>query len=167
MQEYPLDIDDVLVNTGSDVFDIEKLNIQMQRIHQSKELKNIIQKGNLEWDGDESVVWQADPNGVFQILEHPDEDYAGLDVGGVDPYHKEIAGDSDSLGSAFIYRRFLDADHPGDIPIAQYTGRPYTKDEFYDNCLKLAVYYGAKLLVEDNDSSFYACLLYTSPSPRD
>ena len=43
----------------------------------------------------------------------------------------------------------------GEMPIAQYTDRPYTKDEFYDNCLKMATYYNAKLLVEYTDEGFF------------
>jgi hypothetical protein len=39
-------------------------------------------------------------------------------------------------------------DSPGDCVVAEYTERPRTAEQFWDNCLKLAVYYNAKMLVE-------------------
>ena len=35
-----------------------------------------------------------------------------------------------------------------DYVVAEYTDRPKKKEDFWDGCLKLAVYYGAKMLVE-------------------
>ena len=35
-------------------------------------------------------------------------EYKNLDIGGIDSYDQDSAGASDSLGSAIIYRRFLD-----------------------------------------------------------
>ena len=39
-------------------------------------------------------------------------------------------------------------DIAGNYPIAEYTERPDTAEEFWDGCLKLAVYYNAKMLIE-------------------
>ena len=47
-----------------------------------------------------------------------------------------------------IYRRFLDADTPGDYVVAEYTDRPEKKEDFWEGCLKLAAYYNSKMLVE-------------------
>ena len=55
---------------------------------------------------------------------------------------------SKSLGSAIIYRRFYSMDIPGNYVVAEYTERPKTAEEFWDGCLKLAVYYNAKMLIE-------------------
>jgi hypothetical protein len=43
---------------------------------------------------------------------------------------------------------------PGEMPVAMYTDRPYKKSEFYENCLKLAIYYDTQILVEYNDDAF-------------
>ena len=41
------------------------------------------------------------------------------------------------------------------LPIAMYVDRPYTKDIWFENNLKLAAYYNAKLLVEYTDEMFF------------
>ena len=52
------------------------------------------------------------------------------------------------MGSAIIYRRFANTDIPSDYVVAEYTDRPKKKEDFWDGCLKLAVYYNSKMLVE-------------------
>ena len=110
-------------------------------------LENQIQRGRLEWVFDDEdgftddVEWIADIDGPYKILDHPMEDYDGLDIGGIDSYDQDTAESTASMGSAIIYRRFVSSDIPSDYVIADYTERPKTAEEFWDGCLKLAVYY--------------------------
>ena len=93
------------------------------------------------------VQWIPDRDGPYKILAHPMTEYKGLDIGGIDSYDQDYAS-TDSLGSAIIYRRVYSTDMASNYVIAEYTERPRTAEEFWDGCLKLAVYYNAKMLIE-------------------
>jgi len=99
-------------------------------------------------DEELKVMWRPHPAGPFKILSHPMPEYKGIDIGGIDSYDQDEAGASDSLGSAIIYRRFANTNIPSDYVVAEYTDRPKKKEDFWDGCLKLAVYYNSKMLVE-------------------
>ena len=151
IQNYPLTIEEAFLNTHSARFDISLLNAQRSRILSSKDYRSQIQSGYLDWELGEIepiVKWRPHPNGPYKILMHPEPDYKNLDIGGIDSYDQDEAGASDSLGSAIIYRRFANTDMSSDYVIAEYTDRPKKKEDFWDGCLKLAVYYNAKMLVE-------------------
>ena len=151
IQNYPLTIEEAFLNTHSARFDISLLNAQRSRILSSKDYRSQIQSGYLDWELGEIepiVKWRPHPNGPYKILMHPEPDYKNLDIGGIDSYDQDEAGASDSLGSAIIYRRFANTEMPSDYVIAEYTDRPKKKEDFWDGCLKLAVYYNAKMLVE-------------------
>ena len=151
IQNYPLTIEEAFLNTHSARFDISLLNAQRSRILSSKDYRSQIQRGYLDWELGEIepiVKWRPHPNGPYKILMHPEPDYKNLDIGGIDSYDQDEAGASDSLGSAIIYRRFANTDMSSDYVIAEYTDRPKKKEDFWDGCLKLAVYYNAKMLVE-------------------
>lgn len=103
----------------------------------------------------------------FEITEHPLEGYRNAHVAAVDPYHiddefeevktsqkKKTDVAEKSKGSMCVYRKFVDTNTVGECPVAFYTDRPYSKEEFYENCLKLALYYDSQILVEYNDDSF-------------
>ena len=151
IQNYPLTIEEAFLNTHSARFDISLLNAQRSRILASKDFRSQIQRGYLDWELGEqepTVRWKPHPEGPYKILAHPELEYKHLDIGGIDSYDQDEAGASDSLGSAIIYRRFANTDIPSDYVIAEYTDRPKKKEDFWDGCLKLAVYYNAKMLVE-------------------
>ena len=152
IQNYPLTIEEAFLNTKQSRFDIALLNAQRSRILSSKDYKNQIQSGYLDWalndDQELKVLWRPHPAGPFKVLSHPMPEYQGIDIGGVDSYDQDEAGASDSLGSAIIYRRFANTNIPSDYVVAEYTDRPKKKEDFWDGCLKLAVYYNAKMLVE-------------------
>jgi|TARA_R100001594_G_scaffold25204_2_gene49364 hypothetical protein len=153
IQNYPLVVEEAFLKTKNARFDISLINAQRSRILSTKELETQIEKGNLEWVIDEDgktdrVKWVPDINGTINILLHPKPGFNNLDIGGIDSYDQDEAGASKSKGSAIIYRRFLSVDEPSDLVVAEYTDRPRTAMDFWDNCLKLAVYYNAKMLIE-------------------
>ena len=152
LQNYPLTIEEAFLNAKGSRFDIGLLNSQRSRIYSSKYLEYQIQRGNLHWEltveGRETVRWEPNPLGPYKVLSHPKTEYTGLDIGGIDSYDQDEAGASDSLGSAMIYRRFVNPGTASDYVVAEYTDRPKKKEDFWDGCLKLAVYYNAKMLVE-------------------
>ena len=58
-----------------------------------------------------------------------------------DPYELHDKSGTDSLGSVFIYKRFNSFETTYDVIVAEYTGRPDTAEDFYDNVRKLLIYY--------------------------
>ena len=148
IQNYPLTVEEAFLQTKSSKFNVAKINDQRSKILSSDSIKNQIQKGFLEWDGDEmQVQWIPDRDGPYRILAHPMPEYKGLDIGGIDSYDQDQAS-TDSLGSAIIYRRFYNTDIASNYVVAEYTERPRTAEEFWDGCLKLAVYYNSQMLIE-------------------
>ena len=152
IQNYPLTIQEAFLNTKTARFNNSLLNAQRSRILASKDYRSQVQSGYLDWDFDNEenfiVRWRPHPDGPYKILEHPAPQYKDLDIGGIDSYDQDKAGASDSLGSAIIYRRFVNTEYASDYVIAEYTDRPEKKEDFWDGCLKLAMYYNAKMLVE-------------------
>ena len=154
IQNYPLTVEEAFLKTKGSRFDLSLINAQRSRIMSSSKFKNQIQRGRLEWIFDkedgftEAVEWIADPTGPYMVFDHPDEEYEGLDIGGIDSYDQDTAESTASMGSAIIYRRFVNTEMASDYPIAEYTERPKTAEEFWDGCLKLAIYYNAKMLIE-------------------
>ena len=152
IQNYPLTVQEAFLNTKTARFDNSLLNAQRSRILSSKDYRSQIQQGYLDWEFNEEeefvVRWRPHPEGPYKILHHPEPQYKDLDIGGIDSYDQDQAGASESLGSAIIYRRFVDTESASDYVVAEYTDRPAKKEDFWDGCLKLAIYYNAKMLVE-------------------
>lgn len=149
IQNYPLTVEEAFLQTKSSKFNIANINEQRGIIMSSPTTENQIQSGRLEWlDEGMNVEWIPDNTGPYKILSHPKTDYKGLDIGGIDSYDQDTAKSSKSLGSAIIYRRFYSVDMPSNYVVAEYTERPKTAEEFWDGCLKLAVYYNSKMLIE-------------------
>ena len=148
IQNYPMTVEEAFLKTKSNYFDLSLINMQRSKILANVDFEYQLQTGFLEWNEEGHVDWIPDPQGTVKILHHPIPEVSGLDIGGIDSYDQDQAGKSESMGSAIIYRRFFDMNSAGDCVVAEYTDRPRTAEQFWDNCLKLAVYYNAKMLVE-------------------
>lgn len=153
LQNYPLTVQEAFLKTKGSRFDIALLNQQRGRVQDLKDPEQHISTGYLDWvindDGmSREVKFTPHPHGCYKILHHPKKNLTGLDIGGIDSYDQDQAGANPSLGCAMIFRRIENTNVPHRLPIAEYTDRPETADEFYEGCLKLAVYYNAKMLVE-------------------
>ena len=72
-----------------------------------------------------------------------------------DPYDFDQSG-TNSLGSCFIYKRFQDFENYYDIVVAEYTGRPSTAEEFYENVRKLIIYYNGRLMYENQNKGLFS-----------
>lgn len=95
----------------------------------------------------------VDPKSAVVIWEEPiaNPPY-GAYVIGVDPYDQDKAENSVSYGSCFVYKRFISAEQTYHIPVAEYTGRPDFADDFYEQVRRLAEYYNAKVLFENQNT---------------
>ncbi len=72
-----------------------------------------------------------------------------------DPYDHDKSG-TNSLGSCIIYKRFQNFESYYDLPVAEYTGRPDTAEEYYEKVRQLLRYYNARLLYENEKKGLYA-----------
>lgn len=155
---------------SGNIFPKKELQKQLARIRTNKKLANAKQVGYLT-EVKEEIVWNisknkndikefplpktADPTGAVVIWEHPVKDAPfGLYIAGIDPYDQDQSG-TNSLGSCIIYKRFQDFESYQDIIVAEYTGRPKTAEEFYENVRKLLRYYNAKAMVENQNTGIF------------
>jgi len=74
---------------------------------------------------------------------------------GCDPYAVDESQTSPSLGSMFVYKRSQGIDSFSDTFVAEYTGRPKTDEEFYEQCRRLAMYYNCQIMYENNIKGLY------------
>lgn len=154
--------------TGN-IFPKKELQKHLAYIRMNKKLKNRKQVGDLINDKGE-IKWipkkvgdicnypldkTADPTGAIVIWEHPKIDAPfGMYIAGCDPYDHDQSG-TNSLGSIFIYKRFQLLEEYHDIIVAEYTGRPNTAEDFYENVRKLLTYYNAKLMYENQNKGLF------------
>ena len=157
---------------GGNIFPKKELQEQLAKIRTNKQLSNHKQVGDLVWETDGSIKWvikkhgdithyplkkDDDPTGSIVIWEHPVKDAPiGLYILGVDPYDHDQSG-TNSLGSTFVYKRFQDFENYYDIIVAEYTGRPQTAEEYYENLRKLAVYYNGRIMYENERKGLFPC----------
>lgn len=155
--------------TGN-IFPKKELQQHLSAIRINKKLQNHKQVGDLVWDGKGGLTWvqkkfgditkyplskEDDQEGSIVIWEHPVKDApVGLYIAGCDPYDHDKSGTS-SLGSTFIYKRFQNFEEYYELPVAEYTGRPETAEDYYENVRKLLVYYNARLLYENERKGIF------------
>jgi len=179
----PLKVEHAFLRTGGSPFRLDLLNKQIANIKTNNKF-DIVRRGRLEWQKNENgkeifgsyPIWvedfgnkedyEGDENPFpFEIVDMPLTELKNADVAAVDPYHidddlEEIKkngkiGNKRSKGCMCVYRRFIGVDTPSEYPVAFYTDRPESKQVFYENCLKLAIFYDCKILVEYNDDNFF------------
>lgn len=62
---------------------------------------------------------------------------------------------TNSLGSTFIFKRIQSGEAWQDVIVAEYSGRPDTAEEYYENVRKLLTLYNARLLFENERKGIY------------
>ena len=169
--ERPITPAEACLEFNGNIFPKKELQEQLAKIRTNKALSNNKQVGDLVWESNGSLKWvikkngdithyplnkDDDPTGSIVIWEHPVKDTPnGLYVMGVDSYDYDQSG-TNSLGSCFIYKRFQSFENYYDLIVAEYTGRPQTAEEFYENVRKLAVYYNARIMYENQNKGLFS-----------
>jgi hypothetical protein len=157
---------EAMLSLSGNIFPIRELQQQLTTIRNDTKLQNFKQVGDLIFAKDNTVTWQQrkfgdikhyklkpedDQRGAIVIWEHPVPHAPfGLYIAANDPYDHDAAGNP-SLGSTFIYKRFNSIEGYNDMIVAEYTGRPDSADEYYENVRKLLLYYNARCLVENQN----------------
>lgn len=168
--ERPVTPQEAMLEFNGNIFPKKDLQDQLAKIRTNKNLSNHKQVGDLIFDTDGSIKWlqkkqgditryplpkEQDPVGSIVIWEHPVTDApSGLYILGVDPYDHDQAG-TNSLGSTFVYKRFQSFENYYDIIVAEYTGRPQTAEEYYENLRKLSIYYNGRVMYENERKGLF------------
>lgn len=170
ISERPIRPADAVLELGKNIFPRKLLMDQLTRIRTNKKLQSMKHIVDLEWDGNGQVkatekpsgditnypLKKGDkPHGSVVIWEYPVKDPPlGLYIGGCDPYDHDDSF-TNSLGSTFIFKRVRAGEAWTDVIVAEYSGRPDTAEEYYENVRKLLTFYNARLLFENERKGIY------------
>lgn len=170
ISERPIKPAEAVLELGKNIFPRKLLMDQLNRIRTNKKLQSMKHVVDLEWDGNGQVkatekpsgditnypLKKGDkPHGSVVIWEYPVKDPPlGLYIGGCDPYDHDDSF-TNSLGSTFIFKRVRAGEAWTDVIVAEYSGRPDTAEEYYENVRKLLTFYNARLLFENERKGIY------------
>ena len=170
ISERPLKPQEAVLELGKNIFPRKLLMDQLTRIRTNKKLQNMKHIVDLQWDGNGTVKAvekksgdittyhlnkDDKPEGSVVIWEYPIQDPPfGLYIGGCDPYDHDESF-TNSLGSTFIFKRVKAGEAWNDVLVAEYSGRPDTAEEYYENVRKLLIFYNARLLFENERKGIY------------
>lgn len=170
ISERPIKPQEAVLELGKNIFPRKLLMDQLTRIRTNKKLQSMKHIVDLQWDGDGGVTAiekktgditnyplkkDQKPAGSVVIWEYPVKDPPfGLYIGGCDPYDHDESF-TNSLGSTFIFKRVQAGEAWADVIVAEYSGRPNTAEEYYENVRKLLLFYNARLLFENERKGIY------------
>lgn len=169
--EIPKTPEEALMRISHSVFPREELILQEAEIENNPhryENAQFVGKFQLnkeslkyEWKNDDTLkpiskfphYTNKNMIGAIIIFEHPKEDTYGDVIqsryfAGIDSYDHDESS-TDSLGSIVILDLWTKR------VVAEYTGRPKTADEFYENCRRLLLYYNAKANIENHNKGIF------------
>lgn len=170
ISERPIKPREAVLELGKNIFPRKLLMDQLTRIRTNTKLRNMKHIVDLNWDGNGQIMATEKksgditeyplkkgdkPHGSVVIWEYPTKDPPfGLYIGGCDPYDHDDSF-TNSLGSVFIFKRVKAGEAWNDVIVAEYSGRPDTAEEYYENVRKLLVFYNARLLFENERKGIY------------
>lgn len=168
--ENPLTPQESILEIGGNIFPKKLLMQQLNKIRTNTKIQNMKHIVDLSWDGNGLVTAtekksgditqyplpkDKKPDGSVVIWEYPVKDPPyGLYLAGCDPFDHDDSF-TNSLGSTFIFKRYKAGEAWTDVIVAEYTGRPKTAEEYYENVRKLLIFYNAKLLFENERKGIY------------
>lgn len=178
--ERPITPAEAMLEFNGNIFPKKELQEQLSLLRTNKKLYNHKQVGDLVQQPDGTIKWVIkktgdithyplrtkrdettgaligdDPTGSIVIWEHPNKDASpGLYIAGIDSYDYDESSTT-SLGSCFIYKRVQSIEQYSDIIVAEYTGRPKSAEEFYENVRKLLLYYNARAMYENQNKGIF------------
>lgn len=169
ISERPLKPQEAVLELGKNIFPRKLLMDQLTRIRTNKKLQSMKHIVDLSWvdgrvearekkSGDITTYHlkkNDKPDGSVVIWEYPVSDPPfGLYIAGCDPYDHDESF-TNSLGSTFIFKRVQAGEAWNDVIVAEYSGRPATAEEYYENVRKLLMFYNARLLFENERKGIY------------
>lgn len=172
IRKNPFTIEEAFFNEAETcLYDAMALNKQIESISWIDKKKLYLQ-GDFIWDKGErdgKVIFVEKQNGrykvhsdigVFDTAFYNDIKHVGTKKYpnattkysmGVDPFDHSITVSKDrSDGAGYVYRKFDALDEYSETFLVQYLHRPEKAEIFYEDMLKLAHFFGCKVLAEDN-----------------
>jgi len=166
VSEFPFTVEEVFKKSGTNIFHQRNIGKQWMDIIQGADHIITPEKGFLEWKRSKSgkivgVEWAANPNGNVEIVEHPYRGKNGktvftdLYVAGIDSIDQgqlDSTSNKDRSSLAMLVKkRVVDGEYfnqTSNLYVAKYIGRSLDVRDDYEEALKLAMYYNAKVNVE-------------------
>lgn len=178
LRQHPRTVDHAFRNEGglNNDFDIDNLNDHFDHVNNLTEgqLNEVIYRGNLDWEGEKfnsKIIWKPNTKGRIQTTWIPDKEHqnksvkinfhgknlvapANSDVGcfGVDSY--DMIGNTKtgtgSDGSIVGFSKFNMKGAPSHSFFLIYKERPKKRDDFFDDVIKICVFFGMYALIESN-----------------
>lgn len=155
-QNNPISIEEIFRTMSSNNFDIIKINHQLYEIESAENkrynlfhlsYKKNPETGNLVTPLEIEIRPATNNDPEYECVYilndgHPIKSYRDLDVAGCDSYDQNQSRTSKSLGAMVVFRRMHNIpDIPAYLPIALVRIRPKYKEQFYDLCIKVSIYY--------------------------
>lgn len=157
-QNNPIDIKEIFRQNSSNNFSVLNINDQAYKIESENKKYS---KFKLEYKKNPVSGELLSPTQVELIpakdtdLEsecvlilndgHPVQGYVNLDVAGIDSYDQDQSKNSSSLGAMVVFRKNHNMPNvPAWAPVAIIRTRPKHKEQFYEMCLKLSIYYNLR-----------------------
>jgi hypothetical protein len=164
--QFPLHWKEAFLRNKGTVFASIELLDWLGKVETTESINQDKKKGELYFDSESKIKFRINPDliditnyplgkeepkeGCVVLWEDPiNNPPYGLYIAGCDPYDQDKATTSESLGSFFVYKRFMNNGHTYDQIVAEFTGRPNRADDFYETCRRLCIYYNAKCLYEN------------------
>jgi len=179
IRKYPFSIDEAFQTIHGCYFNEEHINdfIKYNKAYVNED--NVF-RGNFRWRTDitnPEVYWQPDPEGKFYASWFPDKkdrnkwqwemteegrhrSPIGVSIrGGVDPFDHRITVDDRASDAGFhlfkksgVWDGGEKKDPFSNTFILEYICRPPTPEEMYEDVLMASIFYGARILAENNKS---------------
>lgn len=164
--QYPLTPAESFLRSSGAIFSSIEMHEWLSKLETTPSLREDKKKIELYFDDNGVLKYKLNPD-LYDIIDFPlpkdrtkegcivvwedpiDNPPYGLYIAGCDPIDQDKALTSDSLGSFFVYKRFITNGQTHDQIVAEYTGRPERADDFYETCRRLCIYYNAKCLYEN------------------
>jgi hypothetical protein len=165
-QEFPYTVEEVFKKSGTNIFHQRNIAKQWTDIEFGAEHILKPEVGFLEWKRSDTgkiigVEWARNPRGNIEVIEHPyhGEDgntlYPDLYVAGIDSIDQGILDSTSTKNRSslamLVKKRIVDGQYfqqTSNIYVAKYIGRSLDVRDDYEESLKLALYYSAKVNVE-------------------
>jgi len=166
-RQFPFNIEEAFRNdTQSCIFDVERIYQQMDYNEVNKVATT---RGEFIWKGgnrDSEVIWVPHRKGKWEISWVPEageqnvissrfnRKFPGRSdnlVAGCDPYDHDTTTDGRrSDAAAHVFHKFSMSSDASMQFVCEYINRPPKSEIFYEDMIKMCVFYGCQILVENN-----------------
>jgi hypothetical protein len=169
--EQPFTPKEAFSISSTNIFNVYELDLHLRSLEANPTIDStgirgfltVGSAGNIEFVKDDTLIECGFPvtekekhAGAIVIYEFPPTDGIPetLYIAGLDPYAKDQAVYSSSLGACYIYKRSTINNGTGDRLVASYIGRPETLKQYHEAVRRLLLFYNAKCLYENQINSF-------------